>query len=231
MKTIITGWLLILTLCITYAQTETRSIDTYKGINVSGSISIEIRKATVSKAEITVLKGDINQLMTTVSGGILDVRFVKSDSDSWGGGAKANIVLYTQSLNAISASAGATIESDDIWDTKTLDLIASSGARIAIATTTNKCKAESSSGAKVTVKGTSNSLTTSSSSGASIYALGLIANTVKASASSGGSVQVNVTESIKASATAGGTINYKGNPTQQEINNDKHSGGMIKQIL
>jgi|GEM_PF-3304421 len=230
MKTGITALILLVSLTLMQAQSDTRSLDTYSVINVSGSISVEVIKSQESKAEITVVKGDIDQLMTSVKGGVLKVNFTKADGSSWGGGAKAKIVLHTPSLTTVDASAGAAVESDDVWESKSMDLQASSGARIAIATKTNKCSAESSSGAKVTVRGTSNKLTSSSSSGASVNAVDLISSSVVATASSGGSVQVNATQSIKASATAGGSVKYKGNPAQKDIEKDKYSGGIVSQM-
>lgn len=230
MKTIITSLIVTIAFTCAQAQTETRSLDTYQQINVSGSISIEVIQSNESKAEITLIKGSIDQLITNVSGSTLKVKFTNADGSSWGSGAKASIILYTKSLNSIEASAGASVESDNTWECKSLDLEASSGARIAITAKTNQCDAEASSGGKLTVRGTAGKLIAESSSGASVNCLELVSSSVNATASSGGSTSVNVTEKIKASATAGGSVKYKGDPVEKDIEKDKYSGGIVSKI-
>jgi len=230
MKTIFTTFLLLVGLTISQAQSDTRSLGSFQGLDVSGSISVQVIQSSESKAEITIVKGSLDQLMTEVSGSTLKVNFTSKNSNNWGSGAKANIVIYTKSLNSIDASAGAAVESDDLWESKSMDVQASSGARIAVATTSNQLSTEASSGAKITLRGNTNKLTAECSSGAAVNLLELIAIDVEASASSGGTVKVNAAESISASATAGGSVKFKGDPSKQEIQMDKYSGGIVSEL-
>ena len=206
---------------------STRTLESFKSLDVSGSITIEIVKSNTTKADITILKGEAEDLMTEVTGSTLKVNFAKESGNSWGGGAKARITLYTDRLESVEASAGAAIESDASWNSKNLSLGASSGARIYLTSETSNAKASASSGARITVLGASESLNVSCSSGATIDASGMKSQGVNAECSSGGSIKVHAVARLKADASSGGSIKYKGNPADTDIKKDKYSGGNV----
>ncbi len=208
------------------AQT-TRTLESFKGLDVSGSINIEIVKSNTAKADITILKGEEANLITQVSKGTLKIKFAKDSGDSWGGGAKARITLYTDKLESIEVSAGAAVESDVKWSSNNLSLEASSGARIYITSHSGKVKASASSGASIILFGTSDSMFASCSSGATVDASGMESQSVVAECSSGGAIKVHSVSSLSAEASSGGSIVYKGNPTDTDIKKDKYSGGNI----
>jgi len=208
------------------AQT-TRTLESFKELDVSGNITVEIVQSNQPKADITILMGEEENLITEVSGGTLKIKFAKQSGDSWGGGAKARITLYTDKIESVDASAGAAVESDSKWTSKKLSLEASSGARIYLISNTENAKAGASSGARITVLGASKSITVSCSSGASVDASGMESQDVNAECSSGGSIKVHAVSSLAAEASSGGSIKYKGNPTDTDIKKDKYSGGNV----
>lgn len=138
---------------------------------------------------------------------------------------KAIVHLTMKRLKAISASSGSTVISKSSIKVDQLTINASSAADINIITEAKSVRANSSSGADIDIKGSTEDLNLNVSSGADINCQRLIAQYVKANASSGGDIKVHAVQSIKASASSGGDIEYSGNP--RETNNHESSGGDV----
>lgn len=228
MKTSIFSTFVIALLSIGISQGQTtRTLGSFDMITVAGSISVDIVSSSESKAEITILKGEEEALITELNGKELMIKFAKADGYNWGSGAKANITLYTNTLQGVSAAAGAKVESDHNWASKKLTVEASSGSSVSLKADVNVCNAQSSSGSRVTLSGRAESMTASTSSGSSLNATEMQATQVQATSSSGGSLKVNATSSLRAEASSGGSIKYKGSPKDLNIDKDQFSGGNV----
>lgn len=231
MKTLIVQTLILLIGIATTGKAQTiLPLEAFDQVNVSGNITIDIVQSSESKADIQLLKGNMEALQTIVHNGSLDIHFAKSDEYSWGSGAKAKITLYTNSLRFIGASAGASVQSNETWSGKTLEIEASSGATVYTQINVQKASSEASSGARITISGASESLSTSCSSGASVDATNLASGSVSAECSSGGAIKVHSIHSLTAIANSGGSIKYKGEPKNLDIHKDKYSGGLVQSL-
>ncbi len=223
--------LMLFTSSVILAQKETRSLSAFDKLDVSGSISVELVKSSNYKAEITIIKGDLEALVTEVNGGTLDISFKRLGGYNWGSGEKAKIILYTGDLASIETSAGAKVDGKTTSNTSnTVSLEASSGSSIAISVESNQVKADASSGARISVSGNTSAISADVSSGANIDCSLLKAESASADASSGGSISVWPTESLKAEASSGGSVKYKGEPSNLDVEKDKYSGGNISKL-
>lgn len=211
---------------LVFGQTQTRNIGSFSELDVSGNITVELTKQAKSVAKVTMIKGNADNLKTELSGGTLKIYFDEK-SGVWNSGDQAKIVLGFNTLQAIDASAGASVSTTEKIASNDFNLEASSGAAVSICVDAQKCKAEVSSGAAVTIEGTTNSFTASASSGGALKAEELTSSDVIASASSGAAIKVHARQKIVANASSGGAIKYKGNPSEKSLDAGKWSGGAI----
>ena len=186
-----------------FGQDEVRNLSDFDELDLSGGIAVDLRYGK-PKAEITLVKGSLENLVTEVKGGALKIYF---ENKGWGknsGNNKAKIVLYFKHLEDISVSAGAALESNETLTADDLDCDASSGARIELNVEAASVDSNVSSGASMQLTGETKELDIDVSSGGSFRGAGLKAKNVDADASSGGSAKVWATYSIDAGASSGG---------------------------
>jgi len=209
------------------SQSEVKSLDDFSKLKVSGSIDVYLYEGS-PKAEITMLKGDRDELQVIQKGDKLQFKF--KDRMNWSNKRKAKIDLYVENLDAIDVAAGAEVTSEFTLSADEFNADASSGGSISIALETNAIDADVSSGASIDIEGSSRELSVDVSSGGSYNGKRFSAKDVDADVSSGGSIKVWATEKIKANASSGGSIKYKGDPKNVNIDSGKWSGGSVRKI-
>lgn len=123
-------------------------------------------------------------------------------------------VTYVDTLTEIDASSGADVDAEDQIKGEFIRLEASSGADIIVNLMVRRITADASSGADIEILGGAEKLDASASSGADIDAKELKTEDCNADASSGGTIDVWVSNSITAEASSGGDVNYWGNPSK-----------------
>ncbi len=217
-----------LSLAIT-AQDLSKSLEAFDNISISGSLEVDLYQGS-PKANVTMVKGDIEDLKLEVKRSTLYISFKNKSGISWGNNRKALVDLYVQDLEGISVSAGSSVNSEFTIVADDFDANASSGATLSIALESKDLDADVSSGASLEIEGNSDRLNVDVSSGGSYKGKRLKAKDVDADVSSGGSIKVWVTDSLEADASSGGSIKYKGDPKQTDLDAGKWSGGSIKKM-
>jgi len=210
------------------AQDETRHFEKFTGIDVAGNISLNIYKGD-SKADITILKGKLENLETELKNDILYVKF-KNKLRNLGNIGKAEIDIYTNDLNYLEASAGSSAKVISSYSCDNMEIDASSGSSIKLTTEANSVKMDVSSGASVDIEGETESLKIKASSGGSSNAKLLEAEIVDVKTSSGANAKVWATEKLVAKTSSGGSVRHRGNPATKEIDAAKYSGGSVKKM-
>ncbi len=128
---------------------------------------------------------------------------------------------------SVDLSSGSVINGDFNSDNTKMEL--SSGAVINSTINTKQIAVKASSGAVANLNGRVKAGSIDVSSGAVCNSEKFQFNELEAEATSGGVVTGNVAERLKATASSGGSIKYKGNP-RVDANISKTSGGSLKQI-
>lgn len=174
--------------------------------------------------EVTVVADDNlqNHITTKVSNGVLTI---SSDYNSYRNVRMKKVIVKIPNIASIKISSGAHFTTRNTIKSDNLTIESSTGAEIKIAVEALKTMCEASTGSHITIQGKSVDLESASSGGSSINAEKLIANNVKASASSGGNSDVFPLVSLNANASSGGSINYHNVPTN--LNKKSSSGGNI----
>ncbi len=215
------------------AQEEVRNLKSFSAINVSQGIQVDIYKGK-PRAEINMIKGDIEDLIIDVSGSEVTLKFKKKPwSIGWksSNNRKVEIDLYyDQEIEDISVSSGASVHGNDVMSGDDIDISVSSGASVDLEVDYMTADVGVSSGASLSLEGEAKELEVDVSSGASYRGAKLKAKKVDVDASSGASAGVWATDSLSGDASSGASIRYKGNPSKTNLNSGKWSGGSISKL-
>lgn len=212
------------------AYSQTRDLNSFNKIRVSGGIKVTLIKSSDSKADIDIKRGDYDDLITQVKGDVLTIKF-KSKMLNWGNNnGKADIDLYYSTLESIDASAGCTIRGKDRIITDDMDIDVSSGSSVSVEVETRDLTVDVSSGATCSLSGSTNDQEVDVSSGASYRGREMSSKYTNVDVSSGSSATVWATEMLVADASSGASVRYKGNPKKKDLDSGKWSGGSIKKL-
>jgi hypothetical protein len=213
-------------------------------IEVSQSIEAEIIKSETEKVVISAPENIINEVLVDNDGGKLHIHYKQGIRVMNNSHVSAKI--YTKDFNKLAANSAAKITVKDKFTQEKTDIDVSSSGSISGDLEANNFEIsanssgnfsgkvwavdlniDGSSGSSIDVSGKAKSADISSSSGSSISAKDIVAESVKAEASSGGSVQISATSKVDAEASSGGSVNVykKGNVTT--VNKSESSGGSV----
>ena len=215
------------------AQDEVRDLNSFSAVSVSEGIKVKLHQGD-PRAEIDMIKGDIDDLIVEVKGGTAILKFKKKNKiANWNNNnnRKVEIDLYAdQSIEEIDLSSGANLKSNYTLTGNSLDVDVSSGANVDLEVEYKNVDVDVSSGAYVHIEGDTGDLDVDISSGASFRGENLKSKDAFVDASSGASAKVWATERLSADATSGASISYKGNPSKTNIGSDKWSGGRVSKM-
>lgn len=200
---------------------EIRDVDDFSSVKVSHGLEVHL---VPDKSGFVVVEADNNLLQTIeteVSGNELKI-YTK---DQIRLAESKKVFVHYQQIDRIRSSSGSFVYTDEILQSKSLILTASSGSHQKIAINTSRLNTKCSSGAHISIEGKSQEATFKASSGSHIKAKNLITDKSNADVSSGGHITFTVLEQLDGEASSGGHIYYYGKPKETYIN--KSSGGQI----
>lgn len=221
MNKILTLFLLIST--VSFSQKVTQdNIGNFNEVKVFHGLNVSLEKAdqtsiiiTGKNSEDVVIKNTNGTLKILMK---LTEIFKTSD---------IKITLYyTDNLSIIDANEGAYIGSDETINRNNIELKVQEGAIIDLDLDVKFLKIRSVTGGQIYTSGIATNQDVDVTTGGSYKGYELKSEHVSVLASSGGVVQVNVSEFLDAKVRFGGTVLYKGNP--EEVKSKKIIGGTIK---
>src|ERR1043165_7897608 len=127
MKNLLLGLILISPFVMLAQKNEVRSVSSFKGVKVSQAIDVYLKKGDKESVKVVASGVDLSDVVTEVEGTTLRVRM----RDNIGGFfSKADVKAYFTYVNLerISASSAASVFSEGIVKTNSIDIGASSAA-------------------------------------------------------------------------------------------------------
>lgn len=216
------------------------SCQNFEGISGNGNVILENRTVTnfdkieaktgleviLEQGSSTIVKVEADQnllphIFTEVKDGTLIVRTDKNIIDA----SSRKIYVQSPHFTSIQVSSGASVSAVAKISESNLNLDTSSGSNLNLAVTVDNLTCSSSSGSEMDIKGTARNVNADTSSGSSMDIDELRAINGVASASSGSSIEINVTESLKADASSGASIDCASKPKTLTV--DESSGGSV----
>lgn len=228
---------------MSFAQSqETRKLSSFSKISAHESIDVYIKEGDSEEARVVSNDIDLEEVLTEVSMGKLKIHLEGNRYRN----IDVEVYVTYKSLEGLSASSSGSITGEDLIVTSgdfevrvsssgdvrakieadELSIRASSSGEANLEVKVNEIEASVSSSGDIELSGTATMQDIDASSSGDYEAYDLEGEEAEASASSGGSVRVNVSRKIYGRASSGGSVKYKGDP--KYVDGSSSSGGSVK---
>lgn len=208
-KTFLMTGLLFLTFTALAQDKETRKLNSFDAISVTGDIEVVLEKGSQEKAEIFAEGIPADKITIRVVRGELVIKLLNSIFYK---GEHVKVTVTYDELRDISAIAGATIRADQTIKGDRLNIKVGSGANIALDIKANRLDAHAGEGGVLELTGSADTQDVTANTGGSYEGFKLDCKTTYVRSGTGGVAEVVATEELDASANTGGEIIYKGEP-------------------
>ena len=203
-------------------ETETRDLPSFNRLSVGESIHVYLIPGSKESARIKASGIDLDEVLTEVSGERLKIHLDKNNHRN----VKIEVRLTYRNLERIEVSSAASIYTDGILRSESLDVEASSAGDGDLEIDVNNLEVNVSSSANLKIRGKALVQDVSVSSAGDYSAYDLKCEEAEVSVSSAGSAKVFASKRIEAKASSAGSIRYSGNP--DKVYEDESSGGSVK---
>jgi hypothetical protein len=188
---------------------ETRDVSGFHGIDVGGAFEVILIKANKEKVVLEIDDNLMPYVTTKVFGGILEIDNKKDFRNP----TELKVTIYYKSIDEIDLSGAASIYSDDVLTTESLEIDASGASDIELKLDTDYLEADFSGASKVEFSGRAESVEVETS-GATVYrAVDLETKSCELDASGAAVARIWVTEELSLEASGASSVRYKGSPS------------------
>lgn len=204
---------------------ETRTLDSFDKIIATNGINVLLRQGSEEKVEVRITNALLSDVSSVVSKGTLKLKMRPQINKD----ISVIVIVHYKSLEKISASKGATIETKTLILTDRMDISASTGASIKAEIECAQITASAGGGSTLSLYGWAERFEISANSKAEVNCKTLKADNILARSATGAEVWVNPKDYLEAVVNTGGIIYYTNEPTKK---NEKISSGgeVIKKI-
>ncbi len=213
----------ILSFTVRGQQSEVRSVGSFKGIKSAEAIDVYLKKGDKESVKVEATGTSLSNVITENAGSYLRIHM---RDGNYHGKREVKVYVTYVELDKIGASSASNIFSEGAIKTNIMEVHASSAANIEISLEAGDVQVDVSSAGDIILEGKAKSINAEASSAGELDAYNLAVETAEASASSAGSIKLNVSQGLNAHASSGGSIRYRGNPAK--TNTDSSSGGSVK---
>ncbi|GAB1445847.1 MAG: DUF2807 domain-containing protein [Cyclobacteriaceae bacterium] len=221
-KIVVIGFLLTLITPLWAQNSEVRSVGSFSGIKSAEAVDVYLKKGDKESVRVEVTGTSLSDVITEISGSYLKIHMASGNHRR----VDAKVYVTYVNLDKIAASSASNVFSEGPIKASSIEISASSAGSIEIGLDATAVSADVSSAGDIVLEGKASSLNVEASSAGDIDAYRLESESVRARASSAGTVKVTATKSLDARASSGGDVRYRGNP--MKTNTDSSSGGSVK---
>ena len=223
MKVIVSVLLVFVSGLLLAQESETRSVDSFRGVKSGAAIDVYLKKGTKESVKVEVTGIKLSDVLTEVSGTYLKIHRREGNNRNHN---TVKVYVTYVNLEKISVSSASNVFSEGVIKSGSLEIDISSAASVEVSLDVDKLTVDASSAGDAVLEGKANSLRAETSSAGDINAYDLESSTVRANANSGGSIKISVSKELDAHANSGGSVRYRGNP--KKTNTGSNSGGSVK---
>lgn len=206
---------------VTFAQVS-KSLGDFNELKVFDKLSVKLIASNENKVIISGVREKEVEVVNNNGELKLRMPFPKLLS-----GDAITIQLYYKKIDAISASEGSIISSDDVFKETILTLNSKEGAQINLKIDTQKVNVKAVTGGMIELTGNAVNQDVVIMSGGILESKNLHTSQTTVIVSAGGNAKINASTLVDAKVKAGGTIAIYGKPKQ--INQQTILGGKIEE--
>ncbi|WP_199118657.1 head GIN domain-containing protein [Pedobacter sp. ASV28] len=207
----------------TWAQSS-RSVNAsnFNSLTVSNGIDLFLSQGS---SESIIIKGReevIKNVVVEQNAGNLVIKY--KDGVNWSRLFKnTDIKVYItyKKLNAITASGGSDVNTENILNTDKITLTTSGGSDLELNIVCKDITITTSGGSDLDLKGSAENMVLVASGGSDVDAYGFKVNYAKVNTSGGSDIKLYVEKALDVNASGGSDIHYKGNAALRKMSNSK----------
>ena len=192
--------------------TQERTATNFNGIDASSAINVYLTQGNDFSISVEAQENLHEYIRTEVQDNVLKV-YTKVNIKKH---KPMNVYVTMKEVKVLKCSSAGDIIGKDVIKANEIDLETSSAGDIDIEVTAKKIMVDCSSAGDIHLVGKADYLRASVSSAGDLKAIDLVVNEADVSASSAGSIYVNVTDRLNATSSSTGDIRYTGNPEVQK---------------
>ncbi len=200
-------------------KSEKRDLSEFSGIKVGGGVDLYITQSDEFDVEV-ITDGDLDDIETEVSRGILTIQQRSSSWFSWNDQTEVRVSMPY--LEYLSAGGGSDVVSRGTFRGDDFELDAGGGSDVELSLRFKNITVDCSGGSDVELEGETNFLELETSGGSDFDGGNLIAREAEIDTNGGSDATVYVEERIRARASGASDITYKGSPKYVDVSS---SGG------
>jgi len=210
---------------------EKRQVSNFHGIEVSTGIELILTHDNTEAVAVSASREEFrNKIITKVENGILKIRYetktgaINKNKES----KKLKAWVSYKMLDKLYATTGAEVTIEGQLESGSLDMKASTGARINGKVQVNALKLDQSTGSRIGLTGRAESLKAEGSTGSKFAGEELGTVSCEIRVSTGAKFSVNAEKELQVKASTGGTVQYRGQAGIREVRTN--TGGTITRI-
>lgn len=230
-KIILSSVLIVFTINLSYAQwwsqnkihgngdytTETRSLDTYDEIAVTGGMDVFLIAGTEGELKIQAESNLMEYIITEVQGDKLKIYTEKGYELVESRRMEIKIEVPVEDISAVSLTGSGDIEGQVTIVADDLDLKLTGSGDINLDIEAVRIRGTVTGSGDMELKGKAEELDCRVTGSGDFDASDLLAKRASATVSGSGDIEVNVSDALKARVQGSGDISYDGNPEKQDF--------------
>ena len=198
----------------------TFSLDPFDKIEASKGINVTLEEDKEEKMLVEIENGEVGDVIYSVEGKTLKVKM----KTSIGKGVVVRCTIYYKTLISVSSSMGASVDNNGTLYGDILKLSATSDANMTLNVDVKRIDATSSIG-KIIVSGVTEFQEVAANTGGKYLANELESKQALLKASTGATIEANVSEKVDSKASSGATIDIIGDP--KSVKWEENFGGKV----
>lgn len=187
---------------------ETRNVSGFSGIDVGGAFEVILIKANKEKVVLEIDDNLMPYVTTKVFGGILEIDNKKNFRNP----KELKVTIYYKSIDEIDLSGAASLFSEDVLKTESLEIDASGASYIELKLDIDYLEADFSGASKADFSGRAKSVEVETSGATVFRAVDLKTESCEIDASGASVTRIWVTKELSLEASGASSVRYKGSP-------------------
>jgi hypothetical protein len=195
-------------------QTETREIQSFDKIEVTGNIKVEMKLGESETLKIKTLNVDPSEVVTVVKNKLLKI---KMGSNLFDDNAQVTIYLTFKEIREITSNAGAEVKIQDQIEGDKIFASATSGGRILMNVNLNAIEIKVYQGAHIDVSGNCKTQESFISTGGVLSASNFECDEVFIKMNAKAQAEIIANKKIVANVKSGASLSYFGKPEEESL--------------
>jgi hypothetical protein len=207
--------------------TQTRNVSNYDHVALTGSLNVELIAGKEGKIKVEAEENLQEYILTTVKDDKLVISVEKGFQITPSRNKSVRITVPFESIDAVTLTGSGDIHSQDEIKSEKFKIGMTGSGDITLVLKVKNLRTGLTGSGDITLSGTAQDFDCQVTGSGDISAFDLKCETVSATVTGSGDLQVYASKEIKASVPGSGDIEYKGNP-KKKIFKTTGSGGITK---